>query len=123
MLSKIKLFFNKPLNPILVLLTVVVIAVIATHIVSPGLFDRVVENGRTIVVPGSYRSVEPTPLSFFDIFKSIPYGIEGAAAMIFMILLIGGSIEVFVKTGAIDQGIVKILKLSNKIGGNLFCLL
>lgn len=116
MLSKIKLFFNKPLNPILVLLTVVVIAVVATHIVSPGLFDRVVENGRTIVVPGSYRNVEPTPLSFFDIFKAIPYGLEGAAAMVFMILLIGGSIEVFTKTGAIDQGIVKILKLSNKVG-------
>ncbi len=99
------------------LLTVVVISVIATYVITPGMFDRVVEGGRTIVVPGSYKEIESSPLSFFDIFKSIPYGLEGAAAMVFMILLIGGSIEVFNKTGAIDQGIVKILKLSTKIGG------
>ncbi len=107
----------KTLNPILVLLTVVVVAVIATYLVSPGAFDRVVENGRTIVVPGSYHEIEATPLSFFDIFRAIPYGLEGAAGMVFMILLIGGAVEVFNKTGAIDQGVVKILKASNKVGG------
>ncbi|MCI6151681.1 YfcC family protein [Fusobacterium perfoetens] len=114
---------SKTLNPFLILFSVVVICAIASYFVTPGAYDRVIENGRTIVVADSYHSVERRLISFFDIFRSIPYGLEGAAGMMFLVLLVGGTIEVYNKTGAIDLGVVQILKLSNKIGSQFILII
>lgn len=107
---------GKTINPILVLFTVLVLCAVTTWFVSPGAFDRTEMNGRTIVVPGSFHAVDQTPVNLFDVFRSIPYGLEGAAGMMFLVMIVGGAIEIYSRTGAIDLGISRILKLSNKVG-------
>ena len=107
---------GKTINPIRVLFTVLVLCAVTTWFVSPGAFDRTEMNGRTIVVPGSFHAVDQTPVNLFDVFRSIPYGLEGAAGMMFLVMIVGGAIEIYSRTGAIDLGISRILKLSNKVG-------
>lgn len=114
---------TKTLNPFLILFSVIIICAIASYFVTPGAYDRIIENGRTIVIADSYHSVEKNLISFFDIFRSIPYGLEGAAGMMFLVLLVGGTVEIYNKTGAIDLGVVQILKLSNKIGSQFILVI
>lgn len=113
---------GKTLNPFLILFSVIIICAIASYFVIPGAYDRIVDSGRTIVVADSYHSINVKPISFFDIFRAVPYGLEGAAGMMFLVLLVGGAIEVYNKTGAIDLGVVKILKLSDKIGSQFILI-
>lgn len=110
-------------NPILVLFTVLILCAAATWFISPGAFDRTEMNGRTIVVAGSFHEVAKTPVNLFDIFRSIPYGLEGAAGMMFLVMIVGGAIEIYSRTGAIDIGISRILKLSDKVGSQFILII
>ncbi len=122
---------GKNLDPLGVLFTVIVICTILSYIVPSGAYDRVEMNGRMIVDATSYHETERQTVSLFDLFRSIPYGLEGAAAMMFLVLIMGGVIEIYNKTGAIDQGIIRVTSLSNKVGSQvvlaiimlLFCFL
>lgn len=122
---------GKNLNPFIVLIAVIVLCTILSYFMAPGAYDRVDLNGRSVVVADSYHQVDRTPVAFFDMFRSIPYGLEGAASMMFLVMLIGGVVEIYNKTGAIDQGMIKISNISNKVGGEvvlavimvIFCLI
>lgn len=107
---------GKTLNPFLILLSVVVICSIFSYFVNPGAFNRAILDGKTIVVPGSYHPVERTPVSFFDVFRSIPNGLVGSASIMFLVMLVGGFVKVYNDTGTLDKAIAKILGVSNKIG-------
>lgn len=78
------------LNPFLVLMTMVVICTIVSYFVVPGAFDRETVDGVSRVVAGSYHSVERTPLSFFEMFLTVPNGLAASAAMMFAVMIIGG---------------------------------
>ncbi len=107
---------GKTLNPFLILFSVVVICAVLSYFVSPGAFNRTVFEGKTIVVPGSYHAVSRTPVSFFDVFRSIPNGLVGSASIMFLVMLVGGFVKVYNDTGALDKAIAKILGVSDKIG-------
>jgi len=98
----------------------IVIAALATYIVPSGSFDRVLDeaSGRTLVVPGSYHRVENNPVSFLDVFRSIPKGMTDSGWIIFLIFIIGGSFGIITKTGTIEAAIgsgVKYLEGKEKI--------
>lgn len=116
---------GKILNPFLVLFSVIIFCAVLSYIVSPGAYDRTELNGRMIVVANSYHSVASTPVSFLDVFLSIPNGLQGAAGMMFLVLIIGGVVEVYNRTGAIDQGMLKISSISDKVGSQtvLICIM
>ena len=60
-----------------ILFSIIIIATIATYVVTPGIYERAKDDrtGRTLVDPASYHHVEPTPVSPFNIFKTIPKSI------------------------------------------------
>lgn len=89
------------------------IIALSTYFLTAGSFERVEDNGRTILVEGSYQSVESSPITPFEILQAIPLGMEDSAQIIFYIFLIGGTFGIITKTGAIDlaiYGIVNRLK-------------
>ncbi|MDQ0205462.1 YfcC family protein [Alkalicoccobacillus murimartini] len=91
----------------------IVLAALSTYFLSAGSFERVEQDGRTILVEGSYQTVESNPISPFEILQAIPLGMEDSAQIIFYIFLIGGTFGVITKTGAIDAavyGLVSRLK-------------
>lgn len=102
-------------NPYLVLLVIVLLCTIVSYFVAPGAYDREKINGLNVVIADSYHPVPRTPVSFLEMYRSIPKGLEGAATMMFVVMIIGGVVEVYHRTGAIGAGIKSLLQLSHKI--------
>src|SRR5699024_2215294 len=92
-----------------ILLAVVIISAALSYVIPAGEFERVEVNERTEVVPDSYSTVEQSPVSFFDLFKSIPTGLVDGGEIIFYIFLVGGAFGVIRATGAIEASIKKIM--------------
>jgi len=83
-----------------------------TWIVPAGSYERtVLPNGRESVVAGSYHVMEPTPVGFMDIVTAIPVGLSDASSVVFLTLLVGGSVGVLRRTGVIDLGIRRLMTL------------
>lgn len=100
-----------------ILFIIILLAAAATYILTPGEYKREVDEvtGRTIVVNDSYTHVSATPVSFFDIFKAIPLGMQDAANIVFFIFLVGGAFGIIRATGAIEAGIERaVIKLEGK---------
>lgn len=125
----------RQLNPSLILLIIVFLALAFTYVVDSGQFQR----KDIAVIPGSYQplekdrspahlfSMEPRsvgavnarPVSLVEAFMAIPQGIEKRAGLIFMVLFIGGMFGVLNKAGAIDAGLERLLGLAR---GNVYVL-
>lgn len=130
-----KLHQRKQINPAIILLSIVLLAVAFTYAVNSGKFQR--QHG--LVIPGSYQvlekqdslsqlfSIEPRkasdtaarPVSLVEGFMAIPQGIEKRAGLIFMVLFIGGMFGVLNKAGVIDAGLERLLGLTR---GNIYVL-
>lgn len=94
------------------LVILAIIAAICTWVVPAGEFTRVEDaaTGRMIVTPGSFHTIESSPVSFFDLFKAYPKGMEEAGYIMFFLLIIGGTFGVIEATGAMVVGVGSIVK-------------
>ncbi|GAB7531153.1 YfcC family protein [Pseudomonas sp. 3A(2025)] len=125
----------RQLNPSLILLAIVFLALIVTYLVDSGQFQRT----GIAVVPGSYTTLEKQtspaqlfalqarakdsaqarPVSLVEAVMAIPQGIEKRAGLIFMVLFIGGMFGVLNKAKVIDAGLERLLGLTR---GNIYVL-
>ena len=94
-MTKEKQKANKPLNPFVPLVLMVIACAIVSYFVIPGAYDRETVDGVTRVLADSYHATERTPVSFFNIFRSIPVGLTASANMMFCVMLIGGIVEIY----------------------------
>jgi uncharacterized ion transporter superfamily protein YfcC len=98
-----------------ILFSIMIIAAISTYFIPAGEYDRIEnEEGRTIVVDGSYHPVEQSPVSFLNIFESIHKGMVESANIIFYIFIVGGSFGILRASGAIEGAVHSI---SGKLNG------
>jgi uncharacterized ion transporter superfamily protein YfcC len=109
---------NINFNPFVMLFLVIVAVFAASFFVAPGAFERHIVDGRNQVVPGSFHATEKASISLFDIFRAIPNGLIGSASIIFLVLIVGGAIEIFNKTGAIPAGVARLVNSAGKGGGS-----
>ncbi len=99
----------------LVLLFVVLVVIgVLTWIIPAGEFDRVMRDGRTIVVPGSFQYVERSPQNPFDCLLAIPEAFKQVQDIVFFILVSGGAFALINETGTL---IVSINKLTQMVKG------
>lgn len=71
------------------------LAAILTWIIPGGNFDRVVdETGKTVVIPGSYHVVEPTPVNPLSILNYVFDGLMDAGQIIFALICAGGGLGI-----------------------------
>ena len=95
-----------------VLFGFILVVAALTWIVPAGEYERsVLPNGRESVVAGSYHVIEQTPVGFMDIVTAIPVGLSDASSVVFLTLLVGGSVGVLRRTGVIDLGIRRLMTL------------
>lgn len=106
-------------HSLIVILIMIVFAAILTWIIPAGQYDRVEVNGRNVVDPTSYHSVEANPATPVDIVVSIPTGMIEVAYIANFVLIIGGSFAVVEATGAIRTMLAKILKIGGHLGAGL----
>lgn len=117
-------------HAIVMMLLIIIAAVAMTWVVPAGSFER---TAKGLVVPGTFHIVPKDfaagflhdrastdsvayPASPLAIVEAIPAGMVARAALIFMILFIGGMFGVLEETGALKAGIDRLLTLTR---GNL----
>lgn len=125
------------LNPVLMMMAVIAVAVLLTYLVGAGQFQR---HG-ALVVPGSYHAIPKTDgmaaffstdtgsageknthvsaASLLSAFAAIPAGLVKNANLEFLVLLVGGMFGVLRRTGAVDAGVDRLIHATS---GNRFVL-
>lgn len=108
-------------DTLIVLVFLILLAGICTYLVPTGVFDRVLdESGRSLVDAASYHMVDRTPVSLFNMVRSIPNGIIQSASIIAITLVIGATYHIIQATGAIDAGLGNAI--NNMQGGKTYAL-
>ncbi|NJB69861.1 putative ion transporter superfamily protein YfcC [Saonia flava] len=100
-------------NAFVIIIAVILLSWILTYIIPQGTYKRVAneESGLIEVVNNSYQRINIEHLSAFDLILAIPRGIIGRADIIVLILLLGGCFYIIEKTGALSQGLGKLVEL------------
>ena len=98
-------------HTLILLLSMMLVAYIATWLVPQGFFDTVtLENGRQAVVAGTYSlsdtQIRLTPMDFL---VAIPRALAAAQDVIFFVFIVGGVLAIARATGTIDALIGSLL--------------
>ena len=106
---------KKPLsiNPFVIIFYVVIVCGLLTFLITPGILED-----------GVYTPLPRNEFNFnnlFNIFRAIPYGIKDSANLVILILVVGGALEIYNRTGAIDAGISALVTKFGK-GSNTMLL-
>jgi len=126
------------LDPVVMMVLVVLAAMVLTYFVGAGRFDRVGD----VVVPGTYHAMPKTggltallstkvtapkpgaksasAAGLVAAFAAVPAGLVRNAALVVLVLLVGGMFGVLRATGAIDAGVDRLIHAT---GGNKFVLI
>lgn len=115
-----KRFSLKMPDTYVLLFGILLIAAIATYLVPAGQFERVEKDGLTMVVPGTYHGVESSGVGVMDILLSMQKGMVESGSIIFLVLFIGGLMEVIESTGSIKAAVMKAI---DRTRGNEFILI
>ena len=87
------------------------VAALATYIVPAHQYDRVEgPDGREVIDPGSYGSVESSPTTFMEFITAIPRGLVDAGEVVFFTFIIGGVFMVIRRTGIIENALDRLLR-------------
>lgn len=98
------------------LVGLIILAVIATHFVPAGSFERFkdAETGRTLVKAGSFAFIKSNPASLWDVPAIIYKGIVKSASIVTFILIIGGAFEIIIDTKVFSALAQRVSKLFTK---------
>ena len=110
-------FFKRIPHAITMLFGIIIFITLLTYLLPAGMYERVIVNGRSTVVPNSYKTIASTPIGILDMFKAIPLGFKAAVEIIFIVLAGGIMFGFMDKTKAVENAVgtlVKKLGLKNK---------
>lgn len=94
-----------------------------TWLLPAGLYERVMVEGRERVIPGSYHTVESSPLNLFDVFKAFPDGYKRATPIIFICLASALMFSLLEKTRTIENVVGRIVHLMGQRRAELLLVL
>ncbi|WP_267880093.1 hypothetical protein [Salibacterium aidingense] len=96
--------FLKMPHTYVLLVIIILFAALLTYVVPSGEFERAEDesSGQTVVVPGTYGETEADPFNPLLFPVSIVEGFNDASDVIFFILIIGGTFQIILSTGAVD---------------------
>ncbi len=96
---------------------IILICAVLTWIIPAGEYERhlVQVNGeeRTVIVDGSFHTVEASPQSY-QIFEVLLEGFQKQAGIIAFLLIIGGAFQILNSTHSVDAGILSFLRFTQK---------
>lgn len=95
-------------NTLVMIFAVVVLVAVTTWIVPGGEYSRELKDGKTLVVPGSFKYVESNPQGFGALFMSPLKGFVQAATIIGFLFIIGGAFSIIQKTGAVKVSVQRM---------------
>ena len=103
--------FKAP-SPILILVCVIILCAIASYVIPAGVYERVkdVNTGKMVVDPSTFHYVTQNPTGFLDFFTAVNKGFKGGISIIAFLFMVGGSLGILAKTGAIVAGLSTLVK-------------
>ena len=104
----------KPPNTIIIISSIIVFIAILTYLIPAGEFARIEQNGKNLVVPGTFQRTTPNPQFVDNILMAPINGFIAAAEIIGFVLIVGGAFSVFQKTEAVDSAIKSIASAYKK---------
>lgn len=94
------------------MMIIIVLCTIATWLLPAGQFDRVVnEAGQNVAIPGTFHTVESTPVGFFDMMMCIYNGFVDAGGVVFFVFISYASISIMIASGAFNGLVAVLLKI------------
>lgn len=103
---------QRPMDPILLIGSIIVLAAFLTWLLPAGQFARIRDSqtGLTRVIPGSYKLMPRHVIGPWETLMSIPEGLIEAAEVVFFVLLSGAAITVVEATGAIANFLHHVMR-------------
>lgn len=89
---------------------IIALVSIMTYILPAGTYERILVDGRSTVVPNSYRTIASTPIGILDMFKAIPLGFKAAVEIIFIVLAGGIMFGFMEKSKAVENAVGTLIK-------------
>ena len=114
---KSKPWYKRIPHAVTMLFGIIVLVTILTYILPAGTYERILVDGRNVVVPDSYKVIPSTPIGILDMFKAIPLGFKAASEIIFIVLAGAIMFGFMEKSKAVENSVgtlVKRLGLKNK---------
>ncbi len=103
--------FEMP-NTLVIMAVVIALVAIATYLIPGGAYERVLnDQGREVVVNGTYQAVQSQPQNLFKVLQAPIQGIMDGAEIIAFLFVVGGAFSIVSRTKAIDLGILKIVNV------------
>lgn len=98
---------SKIFDSYVIIFSILVVLAALTYIIPAGSYERSLNsvNSITYVVPGSYKEIPNTPVSFFQLFKSIPQGMIDGSGIIIFVFIVGGCFGIITSTGVMNRSI------------------
>jgi uncharacterized ion transporter superfamily protein YfcC len=99
-------------NALVLMVACVGVAAALSWVLPAGLYQRRDDpaTGRSVVVAGTFHTVESNPVGPFAAVVAIPKGLEDAADVVFFVFLIGGAFAVVDRTGALAYGVTWLVR-------------
>lgn len=108
--TKTKRLLERIPHAITMLFVIIVLVALLTYILPAGAYERVLVDGRNVVVPNSYNTIDSTPVGILDMFKSIPLGFKAASEIIFIVFA-GAIMFGFMESSkAVENGVGTLVK-------------
>ncbi|MEO1012025.1 MAG: AbgT family transporter [Bacteroidota bacterium] len=105
-----KRFFTRIPHAITMLFGIIVLVSILTYVIPAGTYERISVDGRSTVVPDSYKTITSTPIGILDMFKAIPLGFKAAVEIIFIVLAGGIMFGFMEKSKAVENAVGTLVK-------------
>lgn len=111
-MSKEQIKAFKAPSPIIILVCVIVLCALASYVIPAGVYDRVkdVHTGKMVVDPTTFHYVAQKPTGFMDFFTVLNKGFKGGISIIAFLFIVGGSLNMLAKTGAIIAGLSTLVR-------------
>ncbi len=103
--SSIQSVFSRIPHAITMLFGIIVLVTVLTYLLPAGMYERVVIDGRSTVLPNSYKTISSTPVGFLDMFKAIPLGFKAAVEIIFIVLAGGIMFGFMERSKAVENAV------------------
>lgn len=103
-------FFEKVPHAITLIFSIIILVTALSYIVPAGTYERIDLNGRSTVIPNSYKTITSTPVNLLNMFKAIPLGFKAAAEIIFIVLAGGIMFGFMEKSKAIENAVGTLIK-------------
>ena len=103
-----------------ILFAFMVIAAVVTYLIPAGEYERMEIDGRSIVVDGTYKTIESNSTGLMDLFNALHTGMVDAAPIVFFIFIVGGSFGILSATNTIEAAFGS---LTRKLAGKEIILI